>query len=212
VAIEVFCLIKKKMKMDNRPTLNNEISTKDFQEFYWLKEELVSYCRAEGLKTTGGKIEISKRIENYLETGLKNLKQSPKKIKPKSKFDWKKEVLSLETEITDNYKSTENVRKFFQNEIGENFKFNVKFMNWMKSNCGKTLKDAIAEWRQIHSEIKDKTKSKIIAPQFEYNTYLRDFLADNPYAKRELGIKLWKIKRSIRGDNKYRKDDLKMIE
>jgi len=200
------------MKMDKRPTLNNEISIKDFQEFYWLKEELISYCRSEGLKTTGGKIEISQRIENYLVSGLKNLKRSNKRINPKSKYDWKNESLSLETEITDNYKNTENVRNFFQNEIGSNFKFTVKFMNWMKANCGKTLKDAIAEWKQINSDRKNRTEPKEIAPQFEYNTYLRDFLADNPYSKRALGIKLWKIKKSMRGDNKYRKDDLKWIE
>lgn len=198
--------------MDNRPNLNRGISINDFLEFYWLKEELIEFCRAEGLKTTGGKIDISLRIENYLNTGQMELIPLNKKIRPKSNFDWKNELLSLETEITDNYKNTENVRLFFQNEIGRSFKFNVKFMNWMKSNSGKTLKDAIVEWGLISVERKNTTKLKEIAPQFEYNTYLRDFLADNPNAKRQEGIILWKIKRSLRGDNKYRKDDLKLIE
>ena len=48
--------------MDTRPILNKTISIKDLKEFYWLKEELVKFCRIEGLKTTGGKIEITKRI------------------------------------------------------------------------------------------------------------------------------------------------------
>jgi hypothetical protein len=117
-----------------------------------------------------------------------------------------------ETKITDNYKNTENVRKFFDQQIGEHFKFNVRFMNWMKVNSGKTLQEAIEEWKRIKSEIKTTTKPKEIAPQFEYKTYLRDFLLDNPHAKREEGIKLWKIKKSMRGDNKYTKSDLKLIE
>ncbi len=198
--------------MSKRPILNKKISTRDFRDFYWLKEELVKFCRAEGLKATGGKIEISERIENYLETGQTELNQESKAIKPVSNFDWKSEKLSLETVITDNYKNTENVRSFLQQHIGKHFKFNVKFMNWMKYNPEKTLSDAISEWKQIYSKTKTSTEPKNIAPQFEYNRYLRDFLADNPNMRRETGIELWRIKKSLRGDNKYRREDLKMLE
>ncbi|MGB0863720.1 MAG: hypothetical protein ACPGXZ_12435, partial [Saprospiraceae bacterium] len=77
----------------------------------------------------------------------------------------------------------------------------------MKLNHGKTLEDALEEWSRIKIE-KKNIKVKNIEPQFEYNTYLRDFMADNPNLKRDLGIKLWKIKRSIRGNNRYEKADL----
>ena len=195
--------------MDKRPILNKQISIKDFQEFYWLKQELVKFCRSEGLKTTGGKIEISERIKSYLETGEKYTEVRSNKSKPQSKFDWKNEKLTLKTLITDNYKNTESVRKFFQKEIGKQFKFNIKFMNWMSLNVGKTMYDAINEWGRINSELKNTEE---IAPQFEYNRYLKDFTADNPNSKRSIGIKLWNIKKSLRGDNKYRKEDLKLIE
>ena len=196
--------------MDTRPILNKTISIKDLKEFYWLKEELVKFCRIEGLKTTGGKIEITKRIENYLRTGEKNLKREH--IKKISKFDWQTENLTLQTTITDNYKNTENVRKFFIDRIGKHFKFNVEFMNWMKINTGKNLKDAIYQWKFIYSESKNSKAPKKIAPQFEYNKYLRDFLADNPNLKRDVGINLWKIKKSLRGNNKYSKEDLNLID
>jgi len=198
--------------MDKRPNLNKHISPKDFREFYWLKEELIKFCRAEGLKTSGSKIEITKRIDKFLQTGDRQQIKINSKPKSKSKFDWKNEKLSLETEITDNYKNTENARKFFEQHIGTHFKFNVKFMNWMKSNTGKTLEAAIEEWKKIRTEKKNDTQPKEIAPQFEYNRYLRDFLADNPKSSREVGIKLWKIKKSKRGDNIYKKDDLKLID
>jgi len=198
--------------MDKRPILNKTISIKDLKEFYWLKEELVKFCRIEGLKTTGGKIEITERIENYLRTGEKNLKREHIKEVSKSKFDWKKEKLTLQTTITDNYKNTENVRNFLIDHIGKHFKFNVKFMNWMKTNSDKNLSDAINQWKFIYSESKNSKAPKKIAPQFEYNNYLRDFLADNPNLRREVGINLWKIKKSLRGDNKYSKEDLNLID
>lgn len=195
--------------MEKRPKLNKDISIKDFKEFYWLKKELMQFCRNEKLHTSGGKIEISERIIHYLKTGKK---QTPKKIKTYATFNWNVETLTRETKITDNYKNTENVRKFFELEIGPQFKFNVKFMTWMNSNIGKTLNDAILKWHEIILEKKSATQPKEIEAQFEYNKYLRDFLADNPTLTRDKGIKLWKIKRSLRGDNNYNKADLKLLK
>ncbi len=198
--------------MDTRPNLNKDISIEDFREFYWLKAELINFCREEGLKMTGSKITISNRIEHFLRTGDRQLDKSNSSTQSKSKFDWNREELSLETELTDNYKNTENVRRFFEEQIGVQFKFDVKFMNWMKMNSGKTLGDAIVEWERIRAEKRNSAGPKEIAPQFEFNRYLRDFIADNPNLNRELGIKLWKMKKSRRGDNVYRKEDLKLIE
>ncbi len=195
--------------MDTRPNLNAQISVKDFREFYWLKEELIQFCTEANLKTTGGKIEIAERIEHYLRTGKKVKPVS--KAKDKSHFDWSNEKLTLEAVITENYKNTENVRKFFVELIGKRFKFNVKFMNWMKSNPGKTLEQAATEWLRIEHEKRTRSKPKEIAPQFEYNRFLRDFLADNPTKSRDLGIELWKKKKSMRGDNIYRKEDLEFL-
>lgn len=173
---------------------------------------MVEFCRSEKLKTTGSKIEINQRILNYLRTGEKQIPTPRTNSRTKAKFDWKNEKLALETEITDNYRNTENVRAFFEREIGSSFRFNIKFMDWMKASSGKTLKDAVEEWQRIKKANKNNAGPKEIAPQFEYNKYLRDFLADNPNSNRALGIKLWKIKKSMRGDNVYRKDDLELMK
>ena len=52
--------------MEKRPCLNKNITIEDFRDFYWLKEELIQFCRSEGLCSQGGKIEIANRIETYL--------------------------------------------------------------------------------------------------------------------------------------------------
>ena len=196
--------------IDKRPELTEKISLKDFADFYWLKEELVLFCKEEGIDYSGGKIEITNRIINFLKTGKKPKKEKSKSIKPKSEFDWNSEVLSLETIITDNYKNTENVRLFFTIEIGTHFKFNVLFMNWMKENIGKTLKDAISEWNRIHLMKKDKNYESEINSQFEYNTYMRDFLKDNPDLSSDDARKFWMLKRETRGSKKYVKEDLSL--
>lgn len=198
--------------MDQRPELNKNIAVRDFTDFYWLKEELISFCKAEGLPKSGSKIEIADRITHYLQTGNKGPVKPKAKVKPKSKFDWNNADLTHQTKITDNYKSTENVRHFFSQHLGSSFKFNVKFMNWMKNNPGKTLEDAIHTWKQIKAQSKSQKSPKNIAPQFEYNTYIRDCLAENPHLKREDAIRLWKMKKTKRGDNVYHVRDLQWIQ
>ena len=194
--------------MDKRPKLNKDITVTDFKEFYWLKEELINFCRTENIDRKGGKIELSLRIEEYLKTGKKI--KSDKNKKPTSKFDWNNEILNLNTIITDNYKNTENVRLFFSKHIGNHFKFNVKFMNWMKQNIGLNLEDAVIEWNKIRTDSKENKSPKSIAPQFEYNKYIRDFLKDNSNKTKAEAIEFWKIKKLMRGDNIYKKSDLRL--
>ena len=58
----------------------------------------------------------------------------------------------------------------------------------MKTSQGKRLKNAVDEWWKISKEIKNGRSQKEIAPQFEYNTYIRDFMLDNPLISREIAI------------------------
>ena len=52
-----------------RPILNKELGSKTFRDFYFLKEELVKFCKDNGLPTSGGKIEITDRIAYYFDIG-----------------------------------------------------------------------------------------------------------------------------------------------
>jgi len=193
----------------NRPTLDKNISLLDFKEFYWLKEELVNFCKQVGIKTTGSKIELTEKIEKYLLTG-KVVSFSQKTNSKQSNFDWNNEKLTRQTIITDNYKNSENVRSFFIKEIGETFSFNVLFMSWLKENVGKTLNDAIIKWKEIKALKKDKNFKSEIDPQFEYNRYMRAFLADNPYLSSKEAMRYWMLKRTRRGTNEYEPKDLEL--
>lgn len=195
-----------------RPKLDKTISINDFRNYYWLKVELIDFCRETGLKRAGGKIEIADRILKYLETGEIITKSEKERKQTKSNFDWNNETLDIDTLITDNYKNTENVRAFFEKAIGRHFKFNVEFMNWMKSSAGKTLGDSVKKWKKIIEKKKESTYKTEIAPQFEYNTYIRDFLADNPQLSTKDAIESWKIKREKPEKKKYNQSDLGFLK
>lgn len=52
-----------------RPQLDNKTDVEEFINFYWLKEELFSFCRTYDLPSNGSKDEMTKRIYEYLKTG-----------------------------------------------------------------------------------------------------------------------------------------------
>ena len=193
-----------------RPALSDQLSVDDFKDFYWLKKELIAFCKTKGINQTGGKLEIAERIITFLQSGaIINHSTKPQII---AKFNWHHAPLSLDTLITDNYKNTRHVRTFFIEQIGEHFRLNVPFIEWMRTNVGKTMKDAIAEWYKIRDVEKDKNHKREIAPQFEYNRYMRDFLADNPDKSTKDAMRFWKLKRSKAGDHTYSKMDLQLAE
>lgn len=55
--------------MNDRPVLDRNLDSKIFRDYYYLKEELVNFCRENGIPVSGGKIEIADRIAYFLETG-----------------------------------------------------------------------------------------------------------------------------------------------
>ena len=61
--------------------------------------------------------------------------------------------------------------------------------------------------------LEDKKKGKTkIDKQFEYNTYIRDFFADNQGKSLEEAIKCWKYKKQLPGHNRYEKSDLMALK
>ena len=122
-----------------RPSLTKTISLTDFQNYYWLKAELQTFCREHGLPASGSKIEITERISHYLTTGkvLKQLcakvSKAPSLIKT---FLFKRLLLKI----------TAVAKRFvlFQRKIGTNFRFTVALQKFFKENVGKTYEDAVA--------------------------------------------------------------------
>ena len=190
--------------MSERPDLDNNLDSKTFKEYYYLKEELINFCRKNDLQTRGGKLELTERIANFLDTGNKTYKTyTTRRTKVVDE-------INLNTIIEENFICSSKHRAFYKEQIGNSFSFNVAFQKWLKSNAGKTYQDSIDAYYQI---LEDKKKNKTtIDKQFEYNTYIRDFFDDNKNKSLEQAIKCWKYKKSLKGHNKYEKEDLKVLD
>ncbi|MFB4471718.1 DUF6434 domain-containing protein [Oceanobacillus caeni] len=184
-----------------RPNLTKKISIKEFKDYYWLKEELQTFCRVNRISPSGSKIEIANRIETFLRTGeiKKPIRTSRinKKMEPKSE-------LSLDTVITESHRCSQDVRAFFKTVIPK-FHFSTYIQNYFKNNVGKTYRDAVNAWYEEEKRKKDPSYKKSIAPQFEYNQFIRDFFADpkNQGKSQNEAIKAWNNIKKLPGSNKY---------
>ena len=190
--------------MSDRPELSIKLKSNEFLEYYYLKEELVSFCRENGLPASGGKAELTERIAYYLDT------RKIKAVKPVRTQKPNISAITRDSIIESGFVCSELHRAFFKREIGDSFSFNVAFQKWLKSNSGKTYADAIAAYKEIKST--KKPGKKDIDKQFEYNTYIRDFFCDNKGASLADAIKCWKYKKSIKGSNKYERSDLTALD
>ena len=181
---------------EQRPDITAIAIGADLKRWYWLKDELVCEARRRGLKASGGKFVILDRIAHYLDTG-EAARPGDSKPKPGSSFDWHSAKLSPETVITDSYKNSQNVRRFFQSQVGDRFKFTIGFMDWINLNHGATLADAVAEYQRM-TETGEKAP---IRAHNQFNQYTVDFLKDNPGAEMDEVRRVWARKRALPSDD-----------
>ena len=186
--------------MDKRRNLDINLDENTFRNCYYLKEELVEFCKENGLSTGGSKAELTERIAIFLKTGEVCAQNTSSK--KRASID----SIDEESLIEDNFVCSQKHRTFFESKIGKSFSFNVRFQKWLKANAGKTYKDAIDAYKHIAED--KKNYKEPIDSQFEYNRYIRDFFEDNHDKSLKDAIACWNYKKSMQGHNRYEKDDL----
>ncbi len=196
----------------SRPEFENIKSGEEFNQWYWLKEEMVEICKRSNLPYTGRKFDLRDRIMYALDN---NGKIQPKIEKPKSKskFNWAKAELTLETEITDNVSFGPNFRRFMKSQVGKSFSCNSDFMDWVKTNIGNTLGGAVEEYYRLEKRKENPDFERKIADNNMFNQYTRDFMKDNPNSNLKEVRKFWSLKKQMPtkdGFIRYAKSDLKL--
>ena len=186
--------------MRERPELNKKLDAATFRSFYYLKQELADFCRENRLPTSGSKAELTDRIAYFLDTG------SVLKPTAERKTSVNIGTLTEDTVIEPNIVCSEKHRAFFSEKIGKGFSFNVPFQKWLKANAGKTYGEAVRAYYRILVEKKQRKTE--IGRQFEYNTYIRDFFADNPRKSLHDAIVCWNYKKGLPGHHRYEQSDL----
>ena len=180
--------------------LNKGFDSNTFRDSYYLKTELIDYCRYNGISTCGSKGEITERIAVFLESG--NALPAAKITRKTTKVT----AINEETKIEANIICSQKHRDFFKRFIGKSFSFNVSFQKWLQNNAGKTYNEAITAYYRLREE--KKRKKTIIGKQFEYNNYIREFYAENQGKSLKEAIICWNYKKKLPGDNHYDNTDL----
>lgn len=171
-----------------RPKLDLQISAADFLAYYWLKEELLVFCRQHALSTAGSKQELTERITVFLTTGekLTPARQVRRPVKMPTQF-------TRDTVIGRNWRCSQALRAFFKQDIGSRFHFDSVMRDFIKTDgVGKNLQQAIDTWYQAQSQPRTQTD---IAPQFEYNAHIRKYMQQNAGATLQEAIVAWKEKK-----------------
>ena len=95
---------------------------------------------------------------------------------------------SLDEVIAPNIVCSQDLRAFFQQYLGKGFHFKVEFQAWLRQNAGKTFRDAVEAYPELEHP-------REIAPQFEYNQFIRDYFATHKGASIFDAIAAWNQKK-----------------
>jgi hypothetical protein len=169
----------------NRPPLCKTLSATEFGRWYWLKAELVTFCREQHLPVTGAKQLLVARIEAFLSG-----RESPAESRPRSPSALMPTSLNLTSVIAPGWRCSQALREFFVAHVGPGFRFNAAIRDFIHRQHGRTLAEAIDHYRHSLTAPKDQ-----IADQFQYNRHMRAFHQANPGASQAEAVAAWWAKR-----------------
>lgn len=64
------------------------------------------------------------------------------------RFDWHSNPITATTPVDQQYKNTQNVRRFMLEQCGATFRFDREFMAWIKDGTPKAMGDVVNEWKR----------------------------------------------------------------
>ena len=101
------------------------------------------------------------------------------------------DTFSKETLVGANWRCSQSLRAFFQEQVGGSFHFNKALRDFISTKEGHTLSEAIECYK---ASLYDQNQP--IAEQFEYNRHIREFHLKNPGASHKEAVNAWWAKRN----------------
>jgi hypothetical protein len=174
-----------------RPPITTVTSGAELVRWYWLASELRELARATGVRTTGGKQELTARLVAALDGSADP--SGPRARRPergRARSDLV-EPLTTATLIPPGQRCTQQLRRFFVAQLGAGFRFDETMRHFIAEGAGRTLGDATEHWRATRH-----APRREIAPQFELNRFQRLWHAANPSGGHAECIAAWRDHRS----------------
>ncbi len=177
-----------------RPPLTAQLSAQEFAAWYWLKEELVSFCQTTKISPTGRKRAIEARIFDFLAGRSTNAK--PKRrlhpAPPVRHTGPMPDKFHLVTLIGPGWRCGPKLGAFLREHLGPGFRFNAPVRDFFHTGAGKRLGEVEAVYRE---SIRPDAPTRPIPEQLEYNRHFREYFQSHPNATREAAIAAWWAKR-----------------
>jgi hypothetical protein len=170
-----------------RPALTSTLTLKEFRRWYWLKSELVQFCRDARLQTTGSKPEVTERIALHLAG------EAPARISTPRRDGAMPAAFAADTVIAPGWRCSPALGAYFRAVCGRGFRFNAAMRNFIHTQAGRTLADAAACYRQ---SVAPGTPKPAIVAQNQYNLHTRQYYQAHPNATRAEVIAAWKARRA----------------
>ena len=178
--------------MGDRPQPTGELSAQDFVRWYWTKTELVAFARSLGLSAGGSKIELTDRIRA-------RLAGEPPPVDGVAVRTRLTGPLTADTVIPPGVVLSQVLRDWFTQQVGPSFRFNESLRQFLANGSGRTLGEAVDHYLATRG-----LPTADIAPQFEYNRFVRSWRAANPGGSGEQMRQAWWEYRSAPTDRRHR--------
>lgn len=184
------------MADESRPELTSALTGAELTRWYWLRDELADFARRLGLRTTGSKDLLTRRIAARLDgVDLTEPEQTRRAGTAQLRGP-----LTADTVIPQGQRCTQVVRAWFVHEVGPSFRFDAAMRAFFAETDGtQTLRDAL----QHHLATRG-TQTKPIDAQFEFNRFTRAWHEANPEGKREDLLRAWQDYRARPVDERGR--------
>ena len=184
-----------------RPDFDKITSFKEFNKYYWYREELSKICKSLGLEYKGTKQELNYIIEEYFKGNL--IKKSSIKNKKKQV-----EKITLDTALLEcGFSFNTYFREYFSSLTNVSpFKFTADMATaWRKVKKENDLSFTIQDILKVYYGKLDYAKYDNSACQ--WNQFLKDFCADknsrNYSNKLKVASILWKEVRNSKNKKMY---------
>ena len=187
-----------------RPVLSHSLSAAEFRRWYWLKSELIAFCRDHGLPSSGAKTALTARIDAHLagrrmrrtsrtsRTGRATTRPADRDHRRAAPMPT---TFRPETRVGPGWRCTRALRGFFEAQVGKGFRFNGALRAFIAAGDGRSLATAVAVYRR---SLETPHRPSRIAPQFEYNRFMREFHARHPGRSHADAVAAWWRKRGQR--------------
>jgi hypothetical protein len=174
-----------------RPTLTTTLDAGEFLRWYWLRAELVTFCRQVVLSTSGIKPELTERIAAHL--GGKK----PPAVSKTVRNAVMPSEFTLHTRIGAGWRCGPALGAFMRAHCGKSFRFNAAVRHFVHHEVGRTLGEAVECFRK---SVAPGAPKSTIPKQLEYNQHTRAFYEANPGASRQEVLQAWWARRARRDD------------